>query len=310
MVELPVREMGRTGMHPRALGLGCAFFGGKQVTDDEAVEGIRRAVELGLDYVDTSPAYGQSERRVGMGLAGGLREKVTLQTKTGTHPERRGDFSADATRWSVENSLRLLKTDHLDSVLIHDTKDIEDPLAPGRALDELVKMREEGVLDHIGIGIRSHAFHKRAIETGEVEIVLTYLDYTLINQSVAETTLPLARERGVGIILASALGMGMLAGPEPDPEIERGRHPGCEPRAHAMWAWCRERGVNIRHLAMQFCLAAPIDGIVMAGPANRQQVEEAYEAATAEVPEDVWHAFEAEFGVSPERMKEKMQAGQ
>ncbi len=310
MAELPVRKMGRTGMHPKALGLGCASFGTKHVSDEEAVEGIHRAVELGLDYVDTSPLYGESERRVGLGLDGGLRDKVYLQTKTGTHPERRGDFSADGTRWSVENSLKLLKTDHLDAVLIHDTKDIEDPLAPGRALDELVKMREEGILDHIGIGIRSHAFHKRAIETGEVEIVLTFLDYTLVNQSVAETTLPLARERGVGIILASALGMGMLAGPEPDPEVEKGRHPGREPRAHAMWTWCREHGVNIRHLAMQFCLAAPIDGIVMAGPANRQQVEEAYEAATTEVPDDVWRDFGAEFGVSPERMRVKMQAGQ
>ena len=68
-------------------------------------------------------------------------------------------------------------------------------------------------------------------------------------------------------------------------------------KAHAMWTWCRDRGVNIRHLAMQFCLAAPIDGIIMPGPANVQQVQEAYEAATADVPPEVWRDFEAEFGV-------------
>ena len=129
----------------------------------------------------------------------------------------------------------------------------------------------------------------RAIETGHLEIVLTYLDYTLLDQSVAQTTLPLARERGVGIILASVLSMGRLAGCQPD----RGQ----EPRAHAMWQWCHDRDINIRHLAMQFCLAVPMDGIVMPDPCNKQQVEEVYEAATAEVPAEVWATFKAEFGV-------------
>ncbi|MDA0748072.1 MAG: aldo/keto reductase [bacterium] len=297
MAELETRQMGRTGMQAKALGLGCAFFGTDTVTDEQAVEGIRRAVELGLNYVDTSPLYGQSERRVGLALEGGLREKVYLQTKTGTHPEHRHDFSAEITRWSVENSLKLLKTDYLDAVLIHDPPDIEDPLAPGRALDELLKMKEEGILGHIGLGVRPYEFHRRAIETGHIEIILSYLDYNLLSQTVAETTLPLARKHGVALILASVFGMGTLAGPEPDLETERRRIPDREPRAHAMWEWCRDHGVNIRHLAMQFCLAAPIEGIVMAGPSNKQQVEEAVEAATTIVPPEVWRAFKAEFGV-------------
>ena len=292
--------MGATGMTPKALGLGCAFFGAAEVTDEIAIEGIQRALELGINYVDTSPLYGQSERRVGLALEGGLRDKVYLQTKTGTHPDRRHDYSAESTRWSVENSLSLLKTDRFDSVLIHDPPDIEDALAPGCALDELLKMKEEGILDHIGIGIRSHDFHRRAIETGHIEIVLTYLDYNLLTQSVAETTLPLAKERNVAIILASVFGMGTLAGPEPDDDNEVRRIPGHQPRAHDMWQWCRDNNVNIRHLAMQFCLATPIDGIVMAGPANKQQVDDAYEAALAEVPADVWRAFKAEFGVGLE----------
>ncbi|MCC7262960.1 MAG: aldo/keto reductase [Candidatus Latescibacteria bacterium] len=289
MAELERRRLGRTGMTPKALGLGCAFFGGTNVSDQEAVDGIRHAIELGLDYLDTSPLYSESERRVGLALEGGWRERIYLQTKTGTHPEKRGDYSAAATRWSVENSLRLLKTDYLDAVLIHDPPAIETPLAAGNALDELLKMKEAGIIGHIGLGVRQHEFHRQAIETGHIEIVLSYLDYTLLDQSVASTTLPLARQRGVGIILASALGMGRLAGPEPDAQAE--------PRAHAMWAWCRQRGIDIRHLALQFVLAAPIDGIAMSGPCTRQQVEEVYAAATAEVPPEVWGDFKAEFGV-------------
>lgn len=289
MAELQRRRLGKTGMTPRALGLGCAFFGSANVSDAEAVEGIRRAIELGLDYLDTSPLYSESERRVGLALEGGWRERIYLQTKTGTHPEKRHDFSAATTRWSVENSLRLLKTDYLDAVLIHDPPDIEIPLAPGAALDELLKMKDEGLIGHLGLGVRQHQFHRRAIETGQIEIVLSYLDYTLLDQSVAATTLPLARDKGVGIILASALGMGRLAGPEPDRQAE--------PIAHAMWVWCRQRGVDIRHLALQYVLAAPIEGIAMSGPCSRQQVEEVYQAATAEVPAEVWREFRAEFGV-------------
>ena len=158
-------------------------------------------------------------------------------------------------------------------------------------------MKEEGLVRHIGLGVRSHAFHRRAIETGHIDIVLTFLDYTLLDQSVAQTTLPLAREHDVGIILASPLGMGLLTGVAPDPEVERRRSPEKEPKAYAMWKWCQARGVNIRHLALQFCLAAPIDGIVMFGPANKQQIEEGYEAATAEIPAEIWRNFEAEFGI-------------
>ena len=294
MAELDIRRMGRTEMRPKSLGLGAAWLA--QGSEAETIEAIHCAIELGIDYVDTYPRH--AEGRWGKALAGGLREKIYLQAKV-SPPGPNKDFSGNTTRRSVENSLKELRTDYLDSVLIHDPITIEDPLGPGRALDELLKMKEEGTVRHIGLGVRSHVFHRTAIETGHIEVVLTFLDYNLLDQSVAQTTLPLAREYDVGIILASPLGMGSLTGEEPDTQTEQRRHPGAQPRAHQMWEWCQERGVNIRHLAMQFCLAAPIDGIVMVGPANKMQVEEAYEAATAAVPSEIWRDFEIAFGVRP-----------
>ena len=302
MPELETRRLGRTEMKPKALGLGCAFLGSPQrATEGEAVATVRQAIELGIDFVDTAAGYGggESERRVGLALQGGWREKVYLQTKVGSHPTRSHDFSGEATRWSLENSLKLLKTEYLDSVLIHGPPDIEPPLRPGHALDVLLEMKEKGVVGHLGVGLREHDFHRRAIETGQIDIVLSFLDYTLLSQSAARTTIPLARKHDVGIILASVQGMGLLAGPEPTLEAERHRYPDREPRAHAMWQWCRDRGVNIRHLAMQFCLAAPLEGngMVLAGPANRQELEEVYSAATTGVPAEVWQAFKTEFEV-------------
>jgi aryl-alcohol dehydrogenase-like predicted oxidoreductase len=64
-----------------------------------------------------------------------------------------------------------------------------------------------------------------------------------------------------------------------------------------MWVWCQERGVHLRQLALHFGLAAPMDGIIMPGPANRKEVEEVYEAATTPVPPEIWSAFRETFGV-------------
>ena len=285
MSKLPRRNMGRTGMKPRALGMGAAFV--SHVAEAETIATIERALDLGIDYFDSYA--GRNEDRWGKALAGVERSSYYMQAKVGPHPERPKDFSAEATRWSVEQSLESIRVDYLDAVLVHDPPDIADPLGLGRAFDELQKMKEEGLIRHIGLGVRDHDFHRAAIEAGHAEIVLTFLDYTLLDQSVARTTMRLAKKHGTGLILASVFGMGRLTGVEPDRPAE--------PRAHAMWEWCQEQDVDIKHLAMQFCLDAPIDGIVMSGPADRDQLQDAYDAATQEVPAEIWGEFEEKFGV-------------
>ena len=308
MGPLARRRLGRTEMEPRALGLGGAWWGAG--SEEENIAGIRRALELGIDYLDTYP--GENEERWGKALSGGRREQVYLQGKVSSvvRSASTSDHTAAATRRSIESSLKWLQTDYLDCVLIHGydylddndpgnpkSKSQVDPLAPGNALDELVKLRDEGVIRHIGIGAREPAVIRRAVETGEIEVVLTYLEYSLLTQGAVESFFPICRQRDVGVLLASPLGMGLLTGNEPDETENRRKVPGKEPAAHAMWQWCRDRGVNIRHLAIQFCMAAPVESIVLPGPANTQQVDDAFEAATADIPEDVWRDFKAEFGV-------------
>ena len=222
-------------------------------------------------------------------------------------------FSAEATTWSLENSFKQLQTEYIDSVLIHGPRyDIEESL--GACLDVLVDWKRKGRIGHTGIGVRQHEFHRRAIETSEIDLVLSFLDYTLLSQSLAETTIPLALEHDVGILLGSPLGGSLLVGPEPIIK-EKVTHdengnlipalvgsltdPAVFPCVHRMWEWCNQRDLNIRDLAMQFALHAPVkgNGIVLTGPADPKEFHEAYESATREVPEAVWQDFEAEFGV-------------
>ena len=311
MPNLEFRRLGRTEMKPKALGLGGGYLGDPAGSDEEAIRTIRGAIELGINFIDTSPYYGVSEYRVGLALSEGWRDKVYLQTKVGSHPKFLRDFSKEATIWSLENSFNLLKTEYVDSVLIHGPRyDIETPL--GSCLDVLVDWKRKGFIGHIGIGVRQPDFHKRAVETGEIDILLSFLDYTLLSQTCAETTIPLALEHDVGIILGSPLTGSLLAGPEPvfkgdtnigdklpPAAIGSPLDPSVAPSAHKMWKWCKERELNIRDLAIQFALNAPIknNGIVLTGPANIEQFEEVYLSATNEVPETVWRDFEAKFGV-------------
>lgn len=280
-------------MRPAALAMGAAFLH----ESPKVVEAIQTALELGVNYFDTYP--GHHEEKWGEALSGVPRSSYYLQAKIGTHPERRKDFSGEGARWSLDQSLRSLKTDYLDCVLVHDPADVDELLREGAVFDVLCEMKSQGVVRNIGLGARSHDWHVRLIDEGINDVSLTFLDYTLVNQSAAATIFPAARRRSTGVILASVQGMGLLTGQEPDPERERGMHPGAEPRAHRIWTWCREHGVNIRHLAIQFCLAAPADSIVMFGPASIRHVHDAYEAATETIPVELWEAFDRAFGIRP-----------
>ena len=100
MNNIERRTLGQTGMTPKALGIGCVVWQ-RQEFSTQTQAGVRRAIDLGLDYIDTSAGYGESERRVGLALANGYRDKIYLQTKAGTSRSPR-NYSAKTTRWSVE----------------------------------------------------------------------------------------------------------------------------------------------------------------------------------------------------------------
>lgn len=289
--SLLLRRLGRTELQVTSLSLGGARIGGSNVTDDEAIDTVHRAITLGMNYLDTSPLYGESERRVGLALADGWREKIYLATKTGTHPKWRGDYSASGTRHSVENSLKLLGTDYLDVCLVHDPSNMDPVIAKDGALETLQRMREEGLIKFIGLGVRQHHFHKIAIETGIVDVILTYLDYTLVRQTADEWLLPFANENDIGVINGSPIAAGLLCGVEPDvnerpPEGEI---------AHQLWQWANDNNLSLLNLAIQFCLRQPLIVTNLSGSKNVTEVEQNVAAATSPISEDVWKQYNKRF---------------
>ncbi len=288
---LPLRRLGRTDLEVTVLGMGGAGIGRDNITDIEAISAVHRAIDLGINYLDTAPLYGESERRVGLALKDGKRSQLYLATKTGTHPKWRGDYSAQGTRQSVENSLKLLRTDYLDICLVHDPDDMTSVVSNGGAFEELKKMRQEGSVRYIGLGVRQHQFHQLAIERNDVDVILTYLDYTLIQQT-AIPLMKLAIEKDIGVINGSPIAMGLLSGIKPNSKMATDHVKKAEnKKAQQLWQLANNLGLNLLDLAIQFSVRQPMISCILTGAKNKTEVEQNYKAATTELPDSVWDSF-------------------
>ena len=189
--------MGRSELELTELSLGAAFIGGREdpLLDDPAqatrrmdgvaVATVQRALELGITHIDTSPLYEPSERRIGMALAEVEAPGLTISTKVGSHRERRHSYTAADIRWSLEQSLKLLGRDRVDVVLIHDPPTMDPVFKSGDGFDALDKLRDEGLLDYVGLGARDIPYHRAAIEAGRVDVILTFADYNLVRRHAA-----------------------------------------------------------------------------------------------------------------------------
>ena len=104
----------------------------------------------------------------------------------------------------------------------------------------------------------------------------------------------------MGVVLGSPLAGGQLAGQEPTASHWSNRRDQFN-RSHAMWKWCNDRGWNVRDLAIQFCLALPMKGVVLTGPRNAGELHEVMNSATKTIPPELWDQFEREFGIAPAR---------
>lgn len=283
------RRMGRTDLEVTELSLGGVGLGGMRTVDDDgsAAATVRHALSAGINYLDTSPLYHQSERRIGLAFEslGGRPPGLYLSTKTGTHPSRRGDYSAAGTRWSVENSLHLLRVDSVDLLLVHDPETMDPVLAPGAALDELERLRGEGKLRWIGLGVREHDKLRTAIHSGRFDAILTYADYNLVRQTAAPL-IDEATAAGVGVILAQVFIAGLLAGPDPA-ESKYASQPDARP-AREWWIWAREREIPLRALALQYGLRNPNVSTVLVGADTPAQIDEIRAAATYPISESIW----------------------
>lgn len=290
-----------------AIGLGGAGLNhlyGKPNDDAQSIACVRRALELGINYVDTSPLYGESERRIGEALKeiGDARPAdLFLATKTGTGTQPH-DYSRDGTLRSVENSLRLLGIDHVDLMQIHDPvgDEIEAVFAPGGALETLAELKAQGTIGAIGLGVRTHSFLLRAIHDGRFDTILTYADFNPARQTAREALFGPAAQNDVAIILGSPLLFGYLSDRPWDELLKEHGDDGWGKEAQAAK---RVRDFAERHqisslaLALQYALREPRIATILVGAASAQEIEQNVQAAQSPLPDAIWTALADELGV-------------
>ncbi|MEY9889409.1 D-threo-aldose 1-dehydrogenase [Catenulispora sp. MAP12-49] len=301
------------GVRLTDLAFGAAAIGNlfTAVTDQDARATVDAAWDAGIRVFDTAPHYGLglSERRLGAALRERPRDEFVVSTKVGRILEpvpaadqvgedpdgfavpaafrRVWDFSGDGVRRSIEDSLERLGLDRVDSVLIHDPDQYEEQ-AIGEAFPALAKLRSEGVIGAIGVGMNQTRIPQRFVRDTDIDYVLLAGRYTLLDQSGAEL-LDEAAERGVGIMIGGVFNSGLLVDPQPSstynyltvpPEILNA--------ALRLKGICERHGVPLRAAALQFPHRHRAVRSVLIGARSPEEARDCVEMARLPVPDALW----------------------
>jgi L-galactose dehydrogenase len=268
------RLLGKTGLEVPVLSFGASSLGQefRRVTLDEVLASVHAALDCGMNLIDTSPFYGRgmSEVMLGVALRDIPRDDFLICTKLGRYDLAHFDFSARRVRESVDVSLHRLGVDHLDIVLCHDIEFVPLQQIVEETLPELRRIRESGKVRWIGFSGYPQKIFRWMLERTEVDCVLNYNQCTLQNTRFLEETVPMLKEKGVGVMNAGPFSARLLTEAplpawlkEPDSVKEAAR------RAAAL---CRERGVDIAQLALQFSCSCPDVATTVAGSANPENI--------------------------------------
>ncbi len=316
------------------IGLGTAPLGNlfTPVAEEEARETVSRALALGVRYVDTAPHYGNglSEHRVGAALRGLDRASFVLSTKVGrllsadpTAPRsqhgyvgvlpfrQRFDYSYDGALRSIEDSLRRLGLARIDIALIHDIDAVThgaeaQPLRFREAMEgayrALARLKAEGTLGAIGLGVNDWRVCLDALRHGDFDGFLLAGRYTLLDQSALPELLPECQRRGARIILGGPYNSGVLArGAMAGATFDyRPAEPAILERVGALSAFCTAHGVPLQAAALQFPLGHPAVATVLPGARSPAEVEANLRLAAHPIPATFWQALRDARLLAPE----------
>ncbi|MCA9156972.1 MAG: aldo/keto reductase [Planctomycetales bacterium] len=268
------RKLGNTQLELPILSFGASSLGAefRGVTLDEVLASVKVALELGIDFIDTSPFYGRgmSEVLLGVALKDVPRESYQICTKLGRFDLNHFDFSARRVAESVDVSLHRLGCGHLDIVLCHDIEFVPLQQIVDETLPALRKQQQAGKVRYIGFsGYPQKIFHT-ILEQTTVDCVMSYNQYTLQNTRFADETIPLLKEKGVGVMNAGPFAARLLTN-SPLPAWFRDPK-NVQQVARRAAEHCSAKGVDIAQLALQFCLLNQDISTTVAGSANPNNI--------------------------------------
>jgi aryl-alcohol dehydrogenase-like predicted oxidoreductase len=305
---MQLRPLGRTGVQVSPLVLGTMMFGAANNPDhDDAIRVVHRALDAGINVVDTADVYsdGESEEIVGKALKG-RRDSVVLATKVGLDTGRGPNRSGSSRRWiahSVENSLRRLGTDRIDLYQVHrwdpDT-DHEETLGALTDLQRQGKIRYFGSSTYPAAAIVEARW--AAERHGLSRFATEQPPYSILARGIEREVLPTTERHGMGVLVWSPLSGGWLSG-----RYRRGsdytsrraarmparydpHHPGNAAKLDAverLALLAEEAGLSLIHLSLAFAIRHPGVTAAILGPRTIEQLEGQLGAADVVLPDDV-----------------------
>ncbi len=273
------REIGRTGMKVSALSFGASSLGSvfRETKESEAVAAVHTAVDSGMNFIDVSPYYGhyKAETVLGKALREIQRDKYYLSTKVGRYGKdgvNTWDYSARRATESVYESMERLGVDHIDLINVHDIEFADLHQVVEETLPALVALRDKGVVGHVGITdlqLENLQWVIDHVPPGTVESILNFCHFTLNDDKLLDY-LDYFEQRGIGVINASPLSMGLLS---------RRGVPAWHPAPKSLVDACRRaveycdaKGYPIEKLAMQYSLSEPRIATTLFSSANPENV--------------------------------------
>jgi L-galactose dehydrogenase len=269
------RTLGKTGLKVSALSFGASSLGSefRQIDEQEGIRTVHKALDLGINFIDVAPYYGRTkaESVLGRALKGIPRDRYYLETKVGRYDKDRFDFSAARVTASVDESLARLGVDYVDVIQCHDIEFGDLDQIVHETLPALRELQGQGKVRFVGVtGLPLKVF-RYVLDRADLDAILSYCHYSL-NDTALLDLVPYLKKKGVGIINASPLSMRLLSNrgaPDWHPASEKIRET-CAKAA----AFCREQGVDIAALALQFSVANPDIPTTLVGTANPAHIEE------------------------------------
>jgi L-galactose dehydrogenase len=268
------RKVGATDLEVSLLGFGTSPQGNVYGAIDpvESTRAVHLAIDHGINYFDASPYYGLTlaEERLGQALVG-KREQVVLATKCGRYGVDSFDFSAKRIKASVDESLCRLRTDYIDLLQAHDVEFATFAQITEETIPAMREIQKQGKARFIGITGFPMKMLVRIATAVPVDSILSYCRYNLLVADMDTVLTPFTRERGIGLINASGLHMGVLTargGPDWHPAP-----PEVRAAAKRAAAVCERFGADLSRVAIRFCFDHPYVASTLVGMTTRDEVQ-------------------------------------
>tara|TARA_B100000686_G_C16626783_1_gene882317 strand:- start:159 stop:1088 length:930 start_codon:yes stop_codon:yes gene_type:complete len=268
------RKLGKTELELPVISYGASSLGQefRKISIDEALRSCRTAIDLGMDFIDTSPFYGRgmSEVMLGQVLRDIPRDSFTLGTKLGRYDIHHFDFSAKRVAESIDISLHRMGVDYIDIILCHDIEFVKMQQIVDETIPAIQKIRDQGKVRYIGFSGYPMKIFPFIIDQIDIDVVLSYNNYHLQNTKFSNLFSYL-NERNIGIMNAGPFCARLLTNtslPNWHKEPEEVRN-ACKKAAE----FCSNQGVDIAQLAVQFCAANTDITTTIAGSANPDNVQ-------------------------------------